>query len=149
MAAASRRSFLNVRKPCGATHRLDVPRVELDDVVPRSGQAGDDRAVIVPGGLHPDPQRQRAPVLPSLSQPALKTEHTALVQREHQRFAEHLTTVVSDQAQRLVLANIDPRRQTPRRLEITCLLHIPLLRLTTDEPHLNLLNPGKRRPHPQ
>lgn len=126
-----------------------MSRVELDDVVPRSGQAGDDHAVIVPGGLHPDPQRQRAPALPSLSQPALKTEHTALVQREHQRFAKHLTAVISDQAQRLVLADIDPRRQTPRRLEITCLLDVPLLQLTTDEPHLQPPRPGERRPHPQ
>jgi len=36
-------------------------------------------------------------------------------QRERQRVPDDLTAMIGDQAQRLVLADIDPRRQAPRR----------------------------------
>ena len=119
---------------------LHVRRVELDDVMAGCDQPGHDRAVVVTGGLDPDPDRHRRPLLPGLLQMPLERTRADLGQRERQRQSDDLTAVIGDQAQALVLADIDARRQTSRRVQPPRLLHVLQLLRPTDELHDNPLN---------
>ena len=109
--------------------------VELDYIVAGRNQPGHHRAVVVPGGLDPDPDRGRPTGPGSCRQHGFQSPHSRLRQRKRQRLPNDLTAMISDQTQRLVLPNIDPRRKTPRRVQTPSPLHELLLRATTDELH--------------
>ncbi len=102
--------------------------------------------MVVPRGLDPDPDRDRIAGSNSRHQQGLHSPDTRLSERERQRLPDDLTAMFSDQAQRLVLPDIDPRRQTTRRIQTPGPLDILLLRGTTNELHDNPSRP--RQPDP-
>jgi hypothetical protein len=83
-----------------------VRRVEFDHVVRPGHQPRHQRAVVVPGGLHPDPQRQRGPLRPRGRQGRLQLADPVLGQRELHRGRDHLAVVIGHQRQRRLLADI-------------------------------------------
>jgi hypothetical protein len=87
--------------------------VELDDIVAGGNQPGHHRAVVVPSGLDPNPQRGRPTGPGSHGQHGFQSTDSRLSERKRQRFPDDLTAMISDQTQRLVLPDIDPRRKTP------------------------------------
>src|SRR5664280_3014743 len=104
-----------------------MSRVEFDDIVAGRNQSGHHSAVVVPGGLDPDPDRSRSASRNSRRQQGLQSPHARLSERKRQRLPNDLTAMISDQTQRLVLPDIDPRRKTPRRVQTPSPLHILLL----------------------
>jgi len=117
-----------------------VRRVQLDEVMAGHHQTGHDRAVVVPGSLDPDTHRQRRPLLNSRCQLPLERDRPGLRQPKRQGLPNKLPAVISDQAQGLVLTDVDARHQAPGRLQRPRLLHVLLLRCPTDELHDDPLN---------
>ena len=67
--------------------------VELDDIVAGRNQSGHHGAVVVPGGLDPDPDRERSAGRNSRRQPGLQNPHSRLIERERQRLPNDLAAV--------------------------------------------------------
>jgi len=109
------------------TGRLDMSGVQLDDIVAGPNQSGHHSAVGVPSGLDPDPHRDRSAGRNSRRQLRLQSPHSRLIERVRQRLPNDLTAMISDQTQRLILADIDPRGKTARRIQTPSPLHVLLL----------------------
>ena len=115
--------------------------VELDDIMASRNQSGHHGAVVMPSGLDPDPHRDRTAGRNSRREQCLQIPHSRLSQWERQRLSEDLTTMISNQAQRLLLPDIDPRCKTTRRVHTPGPLDVLMLRGTTDELHDNPSRP--------
>jgi hypothetical protein len=102
-------------------------RVQLDDIVAGRNQPRHHSAVVMPSGLDPDPDRDRTTGSGSRRQQGFQGPNSRLSQRKRQRLANDLTAMISDQTQCLVLPDIDPRSQTPRRVQTPSPLDIVLL----------------------
>jgi hypothetical protein len=101
--------------------------VEIDDIVAGRNQPGHHRAVVVPSGLDPDPDRDRPAGRNRSLQHGFQSPDSRLSQRKRQRLPNDLTAMISDQTQRFVLPDIDPRGKTPPRVKTPSPLHVLLL----------------------
>ncbi len=112
---------------------FDRGRVEGHHLQAGFGQAGQQRAVVVAGGLdaHPADQRLAGRLSPGdLDQQA---GHPGLGQGKLERFYDHLTEMVGDQRHRRPLSDVDGHDQTAGAVEVSDPGHVLGLEGPADE----------------
>ena len=129
----SRSSVLIPGPPTLGACGLDMEGVQLDDVELSPAQCCHQSLVVVPSGLHPHPNAERAGPAGRVRDPGRQLADADLVHAEWHWRTDHHPEVISDHRQRRAFPHVDGHDQTSVPGQVAHLCDVLSLRKATDE----------------